>query len=296
VDVGSNSVLLVVGELKDGVWVPLKETSVVTALGEGVRRTHRLSEEGMARTLEAIKQAFAVAESFGAETRAYGTMALRIVENAGEFLLRAQAQGTPVSVLSGEREAELGLKAVREDPLFASCPHLVIVDVGGHSTEIAWASREEKGSGEFQRSFPLGTLGLRDLTAPTEKVEGEVWQRTVKHIDEVVGALPRIDRETTVVALGATATNLITLRDRITEWDPARVHGKTLSYEELSDLTTRLLSLTDAERTALPGLESGRERTIHLGALILQRVLHHLGASACTVSTRGWRHALLAEE
>ncbi len=294
-DVGSNSVLLVVGERQNGAWVPLKETSTVTALGEGVRQTRKLSEEGMERTLEALKQAFAVAEAFGASVKAYGTMALRIAENAQEFLKRARAQGTPVDILSGEREAELGLKAVQEDPLFATCHEIVMVDVGGHSTEVAAATRGEQWHIHYKKSLPLGTLGLRDVVVPQEKAGDAELERAREYIATPLKDLPPISPQTTVVAVGATATNLITLRDRITEWDPKQVHGKSLSFQEISDLTTLLLSLTDAERASLPGLEKGRERTIHLGALILQRILARLGASSCTVSTRGWRHALLSE-
>lgn len=294
VDVGSNSVLLVVGERRGQTWVILKETSEVTALGEGLRQARRLSEEGMARTLDALRRAFALARSLGAETRAYGTMALRIAENAGEFLARAESQGTPLSVLSGEKEGELGLMAVIEDPVLASQRRIVVVDVGGHSTEIASATREDQWNIDFVQSFPLGTLGLRDLIAPAESVEGEDLRRVVTFVEGRLEELPPIGSGSSVVALGATATNLITLRDRITKWDPGEVHGKILTYEELSVLTHRLLPLTDAERASLPGLESGREHTIHLGALILLHVLRVLSVNACTVSTHGWRHALLA--
>ena len=54
--------------------------------------------------------------------------------------------------------------------------------------------------------------------------------------------------------------------------------------------------MTDAERAAVPGMEPGRERTMHLGALILERCLFALGAEKCRVSIRGWRYALAVEE
>jgi exopolyphosphatase / guanosine-5'-triphosphate,3'-diphosphate pyrophosphatase len=53
--------------------------------------------------------------------------------------------------------------------------------------------------------------------------------------------------------------------------------------------------MSDAERAAIPGMERGRERTIHLGALILERFMHALRTDECRVSVRGWRHALLDE-
>jgi exopolyphosphatase/guanosine-5'-triphosphate,3'-diphosphate pyrophosphatase len=98
------------------------------------------------------------------------------------------------------------------------------------------------------------------------------------------------------VALGASATNLVTVRDQIAVWTPERVHGATLLYEEVGQMVGRLSDLTDEGRGALVGLEKGRERTIHIGALILERALFALKLGRCRVSVRGWRHALLEEE
>ena len=98
-----------------------------------------------------------------------------------------------------------------------------------------------------------------------------------------------------VVTLGATGTNLVTIRERMTVWDADRVHGATLEYEEVSRAAVWLSGLGDAGRAAVPGIERGREHTIHAGALILERCLFKLGSESCRVSVRGWRHAMLDE-
>jgi exopolyphosphatase/guanosine-5'-triphosphate,3'-diphosphate pyrophosphatase len=97
------------------------------------------------------------------------------------------------------------------------------------------------------------------------------------------------------VALGATGTNLITIRERMIEWDPAKVHGQWLDYEEVSKSVSWLGAMTDAERALVPGMERGREKTIHLGSLILERFLYAIHVLGCRVSVRGWRHALLEQ-
>ena len=120
---------------------------------------------------------------------------------------------------------------------------------------------------------------------------------------ERLAAMEEIDRafeegsvppaEGLCVVLGATGTNLITMRERIDVWQPDRVHGAWLEYEEVSRWFERLCDLDDEGRAALPGLERGRERSIHLGALILERAMFTLRVARCRVSVRGWRHALL---
>jgi exopolyphosphatase / guanosine-5'-triphosphate,3'-diphosphate pyrophosphatase len=174
---------------------------------------------------------------------------------------------------------------------------LSIVDVGGQSTEIvtadhlsgAWRMR-------FRKSFPIGTLALRDGLLSQEVPGVPALMRAVEEIDEVIGMTYLPDQCGEVVTLGATGTNLVTIRDRILEWDARRVHGACLDYEEVSKAVGWMFGMTDAERAAIPGMEDGRERTLHIGALILERCLNSLRCDGCRVSVRGWRHALLEKE
>lgn len=296
VDVGSNSVLLTIGECLDGAWHPVFETSCVTGLGDGTKQTGLIGARGSADTLAALAEAFTAAQSHGAvEVRAAVTMAGRIAKNAHEFLAAAAAQHTPCFVLSGQDEAQLGLLAVVDDPAFVEDQRLTIIDVGGHSTELATADRG-KAEPIFRQSFAIGTLGLRSLLNDVESLDGLTLLRASKMIDDTIGAEYLPHECGRVVALGASATNLVTVRERMLVWDPARVHGVWLDYEEVSKAAGWLGPMTDAERAAVPGLELGRERTIHLGALILERFLYAVHTLGCTVSVRGWRHAMLAQD
>ena len=289
IDVGSNSVLLLVMEGER----TLLETSAVTSLGEGTKRTGLLSEEGMVRTLEALKRAFGAARAEGAtEIRAAATMAARLATNTPEFRRRAEAQGTPVEVLSGEDEAELGFLAVAEDPTFGGTDRLSIIDVGGQSTELVTALRTESGWDRvFGRSFPIGTLALKDGPLREESPDGPAVFAASAMIDDLLAEIEHLGG--TPVALGATATNLVTIRDGMAQWEPEKVHGAWLYYGEIGAAVGRLMPMTDAERAALVGMEPGREKTLPAGALILERFLSALKAKGCAVSVRGWRHAML---
>jgi exopolyphosphatase / guanosine-5'-triphosphate,3'-diphosphate pyrophosphatase len=295
-DIGSNSVLLVVEEKVDGKWRQLVETSEVTGLGEGTKKTGVLGEKGMTATLAALKRGFEKAREMGVEeVVAAATMAARIATNAAEFQARAAAQRTPVTILPGEAEAELGFRAVANDPLFAAYPRISIIDPGGQSTEIVVAERTTQGTWEtlFRKSFSLGTLGLRSgtLSEPTPSPAARLL--ATKEIDDLIGAIDVEGGAGHAIALGASATNQVTVRDKIATWDPARVHGATLSYEDVGGAAGWMSDLDDDGRAALVGLEKGRERTIHIGALILERAMFALGVDRCQVTVRGWRHALL---
>lgn len=296
IDIGSNSLLLVVAENLDNEWKSLAETSCVTGLGAGTKTTGSLSVEGRTRTLQALRDAFQEAHRHGAEeVVAAGTMALRIAQDAPEFLHQAERQGTPARILSAEDEARLGFLAVAEDPEFSDATRITIIDPGGHSTEIQTADRTTAGwETRLRKSFAIGALGVIETAAPSESPGPAERFAALTMIDDAIGMDYLPDQSGLVVALGATATNLVSIREKLIGWDPARIHGATLEYEEISRATGWLLGLTLAQRSQIVGIEPGREQTLPIGALILERALFATKADFCRVSVRGWRHALLS--
>ena len=298
IDVGSNSVVLAVCERTETGWAEIASSSAVTALGEGTKATGLLKPEAMERTLAALRTQANEANALGARAVAAGTMALRLATNANEFLGRAEAQGTPLGVLSGEEEAALGTRAVLADPKYGGTEDLAVVDLGGHSTEVTIL---RAGEVVWGRSLPIGTLGVRDrLLGPESNDAATLFRATVAldaeieaHYDRRIHPFPQ---NGTVVALGSGATTLVVLREGLTEWDAARVDGAALEYEEVGRSVGFLNGLDVAGRAALLPMAPGLARTIHVAALILERVLYALRAEGCRVSTRGWRHGLLADD
>jgi exopolyphosphatase / guanosine-5'-triphosphate,3'-diphosphate pyrophosphatase len=301
VDVGSNSVLLVIAELQNANeteredWVSIYEESHVTGLGEGTKSTGIIGERGLNRTLDVLR-------AYGEKTREYGvteslaaaTMAVRIASNQQEAVEKMHEVFPNIRVLSGEEEAELGFLSVVDDPAFSDHQRISIVDPGGHSTEIVTAEQNESGWNVlYRKSYPVGSLSIRSQWLNSESNNGLAVLRATSKIDEIIGLCYRQNQCGTVIALGAAGTNLLSIRDQLLDWDPGKVHGKVLTYEEISKFVGTLMPMSDSERKAIPGLEKGRESTIQHGALILERFLFALRAEECYLSVRGWRHALL---
>ena len=295
VDVGSNSLILAVEEFDGQTWHRVQERTAITSLGEGTKSTGLLGERGMSASLEALKVFFAEAKALEAvSVEAAATMAVRIADNKQDFLDRAAAQGTPVSILSGDDEAQLGFESVANDPTFSSHSRLTIIDPGGQSTELMTAVRiEREWQIQFRKSFSVGTLGLRSTILTDEAPEPPAILTASAALDDLIGLCYLPNKVGYAIVLGATGTNLVSIREGLTEWQPERVHGAWLSYEEISRSVGYMMQLTDAERGQIKGIEPGREKTIHIGALIVERFLNATLAPGCAVSVRGWRHALL---
>ena len=297
IDVGSNSLILLIAERQGQEWVPIAEHTRITGLGIGAKATGNLRSESIRDTLQALTDLFEISRQAGADDPiAAATMAVRIAKNQQEFLELAAANQTPVVVVSGDEEARLGFEAVANDPLFASSCRISIVDPGGNSTELMTCDRVAAGwQTRFKRSYPVGGLGLRDGVLKDEAPDFAARLNAVEEIDNIIGLDYLPNQHGTTIVLGATGTNLISIREAMTTWNPDVVHGATLDYEEVGRAVGWLCSLGDEGRRNVVGLQPGRERTIHIGSLILERFLQALHTWECKVSIRGWRHAFLSE-
>ncbi len=153
IDIGTNSVLLLVAERTASGFEPVVERAEITRLGRGVDRSGVLAEEAMNDTLAVLRSFAEEARSAGAsEIACTATSAARDARNGADFMARAQqAAGVKVEIITGDLEAELSyLAAARE--VGTSIP-LVVLDIGGGSTEVVIGSG---GRVTYQRSFDVG--------------------------------------------------------------------------------------------------------------------------------------------
>ncbi|MCE9557895.1 MAG: hypothetical protein K8R88_02990 [Armatimonadetes bacterium] len=296
IDVGSNSILLLVSRQRnDKSWETLFESTSVTGLGRGVKQSGEIGVSSARESLLSLRTMFDTAREYGADNIfAGGTMALRIAKNAGDFVAAANSQSTPVIVISGQEEATLGFMAVANDSLFAEDSRISIIDPGGNSTELVTARRSENGwITELRRSFEIGALGLRDGVLSEETPTLRARLQASAQIDDLLAFRYLPGQCGRIVTLGATGTNLISIREKLSNWQPEKIHGQVLDFEEISKAVGWMFNMTDQERAAIPGIEKGREMTLHIGCLILERFLQAIHGLECIVSVRGWRHALL---
>jgi exopolyphosphatase/guanosine-5'-triphosphate,3'-diphosphate pyrophosphatase len=291
IDIGTNSVLLTVAEEVNGALRPILERAEITRLGEGTAATGQLSPLGIQRTLAVLAEYADSARALGAErTAAVATSAARDATNGGEFLEQARrTTGLEPEIIAGAREAELSFQAALAD-FGAPGKPLLVVDIGGGSTEFAYGSR---GPPSFHASLDIGAVRL------TERFVGgdppSAWERASVRatIDRALEDLPPAPAGSELVALAGTATTLCTLALRLAQFDATRVHGAKLSRAQVHSLCERLWSLPLSGRLALPGLQPGRADVIPVGAEILTRVMERLRFVTVTISDRGVRWGLL---
>ena len=154
IDVGTNSVKLLVGAVKKDAVQPLHESSHQTRLGQGFYETHILQSSAIQETARSVAEFAALATSWKAlSIKIVATSAARDAVNKKDLLNAiSTACGLQVTVISGEQEADWAYRGVTTDPGLHSQP-LLVMDVGGGSTEFILG---QHGKRLFAESFPLG--------------------------------------------------------------------------------------------------------------------------------------------
>jgi exopolyphosphatase / guanosine-5'-triphosphate,3'-diphosphate pyrophosphatase len=303
IDIGTNTVKLLVADVEDGKVLPVLSKDRTTRLGEGlVERSSgvrslgsqqltptgetpappRLSRVAIGRTILAIDDFLNEARHLGAQdVLALTTSATRDATNRDEFLDGVRCKcGLEVRLISGDREAELIFRGVSSDPAWEGQP-LLVMDVGGGSAEFI---QGRAGRIELAQSLPLGALRLAEQFGEGKFTELCDYLRTTLR-----AALARYDvRERRMIGTGGTIT---TAAGILCAW----VDHATISLHDLHSLVDRLHGLPVEERRKVPGLPPERADIIVPGGAAFLMTMEVLGVKELTVSVRNLRYGALAE-
>ena len=296
-DIGSNTVLMLAAEVDERRQPRiLAELSRITRLGRGVDKNGRLDPDSSALTLATLQEFAATAGGLGVERiAAAATAALRDAADGPEFIARVKERaGIELQIIPGAEEAALShLAVVRGLSLDPSLP-LLIVDIGGGSTELI---RAEAGTELKLVSLQIGSVRLTERCVHSDPPSDA---DTAALCATIEGALDGLGwgrfRPARVVGIAGTVTTLCGVALGLHSYDSGVVHGRRLPRTEVGRVIDLLRSLPQAERLKLPGLPEGRADVLFAGATILEHVLERFGASEVTVSDQGVRWGLLWRE
>ena len=299
IDIGTNSVLLLVAERRGAELVPVLERATITRLGRGVDRTRTLDPEAIEATLACLADYAAEIQRAGAErVDAVGTSAMRDAQGGELFRTRAAALlGREPRVISGDEEADLTFAGALAG-LSLEGP-VVVFDLGGGSTEIIRGHAASQGDTlERAVSLDIGSVRLteRHLHAdPPRADEIAAARRDARaaldglgtgFLGDAAGGAARL------VGVAGTVTTLAAHALGVAPYDATRVHGARLDAATVARVSADLARASLAERRALPAIDPKRADVIVAGATIVEEVLAWSGAAALIVSDRGVRWGL----
>jgi exopolyphosphatase/guanosine-5'-triphosphate,3'-diphosphate pyrophosphatase len=303
IDVGTNSVKLLVGDIAGGMVIPVSEASKQTRLGAGFYSSHRLQRPAIALTAEAVAEFARTASALGAaRARVIATSAARDAINVDELTEAIRRGcGLNMEVLSGDREADWVFRGVTTNPKLARSP-VLILDVGGGSTEIIVGDNAVP---QFRSSYSLGTVRLLEQLRPGDPpglralIQCRVWLRDFLKAEVAPLLKPALNaqRPARLVGTGGTATILARIQVKMADFDRDKIEAASLTLENIRRELESQWQMTQAQRQTIVGLPANRSDVILTGAVIYESIMEQFGFEEMTVSTRGLRYwALLHDE
>ena len=297
IDIGTLTCRLLIGRVSDdGRLTEVHSDRRILRLGEGVDRDHLLRPAAIARVVETLRDWRTVINSHHVDAQnAVATSAVRNARNREEFLGRVmQEVGFAVEVISGEEEARRTLLGIRSG-LPAGVTNILGLDIGGGSTEFIL---DRPGRAPVMHSIEIGVVRLTERlltsdppTADQIQSARELIQKETEQIRTMFGELGAA----TFIGTAGSITTLAAMAQKLSTYEPVRIHNYKLSLDTIRELEREVLSKTIAQRREMPGLEAGREDVVVAGTLILRGAMETLGFSEGLVSDVGLREGILLD-
>ena len=284
VDIGSNSVRLVVYDGLRRSPSPIFNEKILCGLGRGVATKAKLAEEGIIRAIAALRRFRALARQIGAKhVYAVATAAAREASNGPQFIARAEkALGCDIKILTGKEEARFAALGV-----IAGIPGAdgVAGDLGGGSLELIDIKDGKLREGV---TLPLGPLRLMDLSGGSIEKAREIIDDTLAKTD----ILKRLEGRT-FYAVGGTWRNLAKLHMAQSHYPLHVLHCYQMTRQQAMSLSGLVAHLSPNSLKDIREVSKSRSDTMPFGALVLERLLQHCEAAAVEISVYGVREGML---
>jgi exopolyphosphatase/guanosine-5'-triphosphate,3'-diphosphate pyrophosphatase len=281
VDVGSNTVRLLVADRKGSGVEPVREEKAVLLLGEEVERHGRIR----ARKLDEVSECVA---GYGRVARELGAARIEVIVtapgrqsgNAEELVHRlALAAGAPTRVVSADEEGRLAYLGAVASSGFELPETVAVCDVGGGSTEIVVGT--VSGGPAWLRSVDLGCVRLTERfladDPPGKTAVVRAAKEAERHFDGILPPMPQA-----ALAAGGTARAL------------RKLVGPTLGADELEAAARRAAKRSSRELSKGYGIDRSRARTLAAGAVLLAAVQRRLSVPLVVART-GLREGAVLE-
>ena len=322
-DLGTNSCRMLIAQPKGSGFHVVDSFSKSVQLGAGLEKTGRLSRGSMARTIQALRICQQkIKRNKVRRMRLVATEACRRALNGAEFMRRIQHEtGLRLDIIQPEEEAQLA--AISCAPLVSSkTENLLVVDIGGGSTELVWIDISKVPQEDRARSImrlhagfrqaatdepaarvvdwisvPLGVATLRDQFNDVEDDAARFalmswfFEENLQDFSPYQSA--QSQERFQIVGTSGTVTTVAASHLGLKRYDRTKIDGLRMTSEQIDKVIHSYLAMGPSGRRADPRIGSDRAALIMSGAAILQALMRCWPTDRMSVADRGLREGLL---
>ena len=296
IDIGTNSVLLLVADVQDDCLKVLYEEQHVPRLGKNVDENRLLHPESQARVIAVLKIfQNKISNDFPDLTEPpiiTATSAVRDALNRNDFLETVQKElGWDIRILSGDEEAETTYRGAVSVLNQAEISTPVIMDIGGGSTEFATGKGLQFKNGI---SLNIGSVRFTERYFQTDPPTAKEIRLAREDIKKELRKLDDIYRNGVLIGVAGTVTSIAAIELGLNDYETGKLNSYRLTSNSLANFIQEF-SLTKAAEIEkkYPPFLTGRGEVILAGILILDEFMKMTGREELLVSTGGIRHGIL---
>ena len=309
-DLGTNNCRLLIARPAEGGFRVMDGFTRIVRLGEGISRTGVLSEDAMARTIEALRHCRAKIEHHAPRrVRLIATAACRNAENSEEFLARVRDEvGLDLEIVDHRTEAELAVTGCAD--LIDACANgALMFDIGGGSSELAWLDfrgGRPKKQGRMPaairswHSLPVGVVTIAEKFGGID-VTPERFEEMVAHVSDLLAQFRGRDKLRSMIAsdpvhligTSGTVTTLAGLHLGLDRYDRTKVDGLWMRSQDMVETMRALISMSFERRAAHPCIGRDRADLVIPGCAIFEAIRREWPTERIRVADRGLREGML---
>lgn len=298
IDIGTNSVLLLVAEKGMSGLTVVEERQKIPRLGKNVDRERNLHPDSQRRVIDVIKEykgeLVKIDPLLINNTVITATSAVRDATNRDEFIRRVKDEtGWMVRILSGEEEAVTTYKGALQVLNVDESSRYVILDIGGGSTEVATGTgfAYEKGF-----SMEMGSVRFSERYLKSSIPDIKSIETVRQNIRVLLHTYPIPPKPFTLVGVAGTVTSMAAIQMSLQQYLPQLINGYNLGKVEIERFISEFSQMNSEEiEEQYSVFLKGRGDVILAGLLILDECLEWYGEDSIIVSTGGIRHGVLAD-
>lgn len=283
IDVGSNSVRLVIYDGPARTPFVVHNEKVQARLGRSLAETGRIDAEAYDRALRGCRRFKALLDAAGiGDVRTVATAAARDAQNGPAFLDDLRAAGLSPELLSGDEEAfgsALGVLSAFPDAAG------LVGDLGGGSLELIEVEQSAPGRRE---TFPLGVLRIPALREAGDKAFAANVAKQLR-----AGGWQKAAKDRPFYLVGGAWRGLGHLDMHLSDSVLPGVHGYTFARNRIKPMREAIDALGGRLAKTVPGVSSSRAASLDAGAVLLDTVAEVIECSELVVSAFGLREGLL---
>ncbi|PZN59228.1 MAG: exopolyphosphatase [Proteobacteria bacterium] len=284
IDIGSNSIRLVIYEGLARSPTVLFNEKMLAGLGRGMVSTGRLDPKAVTRSLEEFRRFRSLSEQAGAaQMYVLATAAAREAVNGADFIRRAEdVLGTSIRVLSGREEACYSARGVISG-FHPACG--IVGDLGGGSLELVEVDGEQVGEGI---TLPLGGLRLHDMARGSLAEAVRITREALSKADFL-----KAGRGKPFYAVGGTWRNLARLHMEKTGYPLDVMHHYQLDLPQAAGFLRRVAKGEVEKVKGIQGISKNRRSLLPYGAVVLHEIITAMQPSKILMSALGVREGFL---